>query len=266
MHRHAARSREGVHQQMANEFKPGKLITALRALDLNASGKGDDYLVGTPKDLVSGQLYELELVCQSADLKLSLLAARRIRALLSATQPMKYAEVRPFLHDFFHRIADEIESARFFAVPERALLDFREADGFGYEVVRAFPSAKTDIQESISCYILGRHTASVFHLMRVLEIALKSFGDWLGVPLSKSQTWGEIINTIETSRGQKKGTDQLSEVVFHLTNIKNAWRNPTMHVERTYDEELARDLLRETKRFTSQLATLMIKTNAQPTP
>ncbi len=251
---------------MANEFKPGRLITALRTLDLNASGKGDDFLVGSPKELINNQLYELELVCQSADLKLSLLAARRIRGLLSATQPMKYGEVKSMLHDFFHRIADEIESARFFAVPERVLLDFKEADGFGYEVARALPSAHTDIQESISCYILGRHTASVFHLMRVLEIALKSFGDWLGVPLSKSQTWGEIINTIENSRGQKKRTDQLSEVIFHLTNVKNAWRNPTMHVERTYDEELARDLLRETRRFTAKLATLLLKANVQTTP
>lgn len=250
---------------MAAEFRPGKLITALRALDLNAAGKSDDFVVGAPKDVITGQLYELELVCQSADLKLSLLAARRIRGLLMGTRPMKYAEVKPLLHDFFHRISDEIESARFFAVPERVLLDFKEADGFGFQVARAFPSAKTDIQESISCYILGRHTACVFHLMRVLEIALKSFGDWLGVPLLKSPTWGEIINSIENSRGQKKPTDQLSEVIFHLANIKNAWRNPTMHVERTYDEDLARDLLRETKRFTVQLATLLLNANAPHT-
>jgi hypothetical protein len=251
---------------MANDFEPGKLIKALRALDLNASGRSDDFLVGAPKDVISYQLYELERVCHSADLRLSLISAGRIRGLLTGPQPMKYGEVKPLLHDFFHRISDEIESARFFAVPERVLLDFKEADGFGFEVARAFPSAKTDVQESISCYLLGRHTASVFHLMRVLEIALKSFGDWLGVPLSKSQTWGEIINTIEKSRGPGKRTDQLSEIVFHLTNVKNAWRNPTMHVERTYDEELARDLLRETRRFTVQLATLLLKASPQSTP
>jgi hypothetical protein len=105
-------------RKMANEFKPGKLITALRSFELNAAGKSDDFLVGAPKDLINNQLYELELVCQSADLKLSLLAARRIRALLTASPPMKYGEVKPLFHDFFHRIADEIESARFFAVPE----------------------------------------------------------------------------------------------------------------------------------------------------
>lgn len=251
---------------MANQFEPGKLIKALHALDFNASGKDDDFFVGAPKDAITYHLYELERVCQSADLKLSLLAASRIRGLLTAPPSRKYGEVRPLLHDFYHRISDEIESARFFAVPERVLLDFKEADGFGNEVARAFPSAKVDIQESISCYILGRSTASVFHLMRVLEIALKSLGDWLGVPLSKSKTWGEIINAIENSRGKNKRADQLSEVIFHLTNIKNAWRNPTMHVERTYDEELARDLLRETKRFTAQLATVLLKANAQSTP
>jgi len=248
---------------MANEFTPSKLVSSFRALDMNAFGKGEGFAVGAPKEKINGQLYELERVCQSADLKLSLLAVRRIVVLLNGTEPMRFSALEPLLHDLFHRVLDEMESARFFAVPERALLDFKEADGFGFEVARAFPSAKLDIQESISCYILGRYTASVFHLMRVLEISLKAFGDWLGVPLSKSHTWGEIINAIEKSGKTGK---QTAEIIFHLINIKNAWRNPTMHVERTYDEELARDLLRETKRFTSQLATLLLKANLQGAP
>jgi len=38
-----------------------------------------------------------------------------------------------------------------------------------------------------------------------------------------------------------------AEVLAYLRNIKNAWRNPTMHVERDYDGEQTLDILRTTR-------------------
>ena len=41
-----------------------------------------------------------------------------------------------------------------------------------------------DIAEAGKCLGVGRPTASVFHLMRVMEIGVPRFGDVLGVKLA----------------------------------------------------------------------------------
>src|ERR1700687_6353897 len=46
------------------------------------------------------------------------------------------------------------------------------APPFGYDVAKAFPRASDDILEATKCYALERYTASVFHLMRAIEIGL----------------------------------------------------------------------------------------------
>jgi hypothetical protein len=46
-----------------------------------------------------------------------------------------------------------------------------------------------------------------------------------------------------------------STATVNLRAVKDAWRNPTMHVERVYDEELATELWGAVRAFMRHLAT-----------
>lgn len=49
---------------------------------------------------------------------------------------------------------------------------YQQEQLFGSEVFESFPSARYDVGEAGNCYVLGRHTACVFHCMRILEKGL----------------------------------------------------------------------------------------------
>lgn len=50
-------------------------------------------------------------------------------------------------------------------------------DLFGGAVTSSFPSAIDNIEEAGKCLSLDRGTASVFHLMRVMEVSLRVLGN-----------------------------------------------------------------------------------------
>src|SRR5206468_1241557 len=80
---------------------------------------------------------------------------------------------------------------------------FENVNLFGKEVAQAFLSTETafEIEESGSCYALGRFTACVFHLMRVLERGLLALANNLNIAFTipfEYQQWHTIIERIES--------------------------------------------------------------------
>lgn len=67
---------------------------------------------------------------------------------------------------------------------------------FGKEVCDKFPSAAFDIAEAGRCLALERSTACVFHLMRVVEVAIKVVSAFLGVDEPKSPNWGSWLSAL----------------------------------------------------------------------
>ncbi len=57
------------------------------------------------------------------------------------------------------------------------------ANLLGEAVQERFPSLATDIDEAGKCFATGRFTATVFHLMRVMEVGVQEFCEALGVVL-----------------------------------------------------------------------------------
>ncbi len=108
------------------------------------------------------------------------------------------------------------------------------------------PSQISRKQRNVSA--LGRSTASVFHLMRCMEIALRSIARCLEIPdpiRPAERNWGAILRELkkamdERSAGGKWTKDDLQffeNAYVSVDAVRNSWRNPTMHVERTYTEE-----------------------------
>ena len=118
-----------------------------------------------------------------------------------------------------------------------------------------------DISEAGKCLALNRATASVFHLMRIMEIAVQRFGDKIGVALATDKNWQNILEEINKAI---KALDQKSlktkayaEASAHLYNVKVCWRNAVMHPKQTYTPAEAEVLFPAVKSFIRDLAELL---------
>jgi hypothetical protein len=161
-----------------------------------------------------------------------------------------------------HRLEDELRRCHcFMMTPERA--KFWEAPQlFGPEVWERFPSSIFDIEEAGKCLACGRGTATVFHLMRVMEVGLKATAKALGVPYAPS--WDAYLKKMRgqlDAKWEDKSPEWKAEEAFfrevhsYLHAVKLAWRNPTMHVANLYDDEQAREVWDATRAFMRHLAT-----------
>jgi hypothetical protein len=122
-------------------------------------------------------------------------------------------------------------------------------------------SANEDIAEAGKCLACGRSTACVMHLNRVAEVGLKALAKALGVP--EQNDWGRYLHEIDTelqkrmrSSGARTSDEQFySEASVTFDGVRRAWRNPTMHIEKTYTEERAEEILIAVRSFMRHLAT-----------
>jgi len=143
--------------------------------------------------------------------------------------------------------------------------DDPEAQPFGLEVADAFPSAALDIREASNAFALSRWHACVFHLMRVLEIGLRTMAEKFEVPY-ESSTWHVVIEEIEgkvrritkESHGDdwKQIKRDYSGAATQFMFFKDAWRNHIMHVRDVYDEGRATSIWQHVKEFMLKLANI----------
>jgi hypothetical protein len=160
-------------------------------------------------------------------------------------------------------VRDEVEELQFLRIaPEDSKLIDSGRPLFGDDVFNRFYIANDDIAEAGKCLALQRGTATVFHLMRVLESGLKALGAELGIPYAPS--WEAYVRQLEKildGANFTKLTDQqkakrhfYQDILGDIISVKSAWRNPTMHIVRHYDPEQARVIFEAVKALMQHLA------------
>lgn len=126
-------------------------------------------------------------------------------------------------------------------------------------VVAGFPITEADIKAGVDIWAMGHHTASVFHMMRVLEYGLGALAPNVG-RVFDIQNWQNIINEIESAIRQEnktlpRGADKnerlrfLSEAAKEFSYFKDGWRNYVSHNKCTYDDYQARSVMEHTRQF-----------------
>jgi len=259
-------------RQLMEIFKADKIQKIVRSL-LNQLSIGIDDTAPIPRgwrELVQQSLAELLPECEALGLPVSCVQIRE------ATRLLELGPVRGeqgAMSRFGQQVATTIETELslklfFFIPPERARL-YTEPEQFGPEVAVKFPNAIFDIEEAAKCLALGRWTASVFHQMRVIEMGLEAFAKAIGAPVGQGKNWQQMLNAItneinvvestKPTQDWKERVELYSSVAAHLRDIKNAWRNPSMHVRGTYDEERAQEIFNATHSFMRQLAREVLK-------
>ena len=193
-------------------------------------------------------------------------SARRI-GLAGRPEALDTTALREGVKELRGRLADDLKLPTFFVLTPREgeLYASASAEGaFTAAVADAFPSALYDSEEAAKCLALGRTTACVFHLMRVMEIGLAVLGARLAVPMAHKPGWEGVLKKAHgqmTLPNDKKDPDWirdeafLSDAIAMLIAVKTAWRNPTMHMEKTYTDEQSRRIWESVRGFMQQLAT-----------
>lgn len=213
------------------------------------------------------QMFEdLCVPCRNIGLGYSLKQADRIKSILENPNP-QIGELSAALESFCGRITDELESVLVMRIPPERVQYFQQPSLFGDEVFNNFKSARRDIEEAGSCFAAARYTACAMHLMRVCEVGLLSVGAGMQIKsklLAAQPDWGNVLGELwqEIQRRDASGdpawTPELRNFFdtarASLQLIKNVWRNPTMHVERFYQDFEVEDVLHSIKGFTRYLA------------
>ena len=170
-------------------------------------------------------------------------------------------EVTHRLEHVSSTIHSELESKAFFYMPPEQKIYYDKPELFGSAFTQKFPQLQFDLVESANCYALGRGTACVFHLMRMMEVGVRSFGNKLGVQLTDTKNWQHILDeanrAIKLLPAKRPDAVSLNQVAANLYSVKVAWRNEVMHPNDTYTLEEAENLIRQVKLFLTNLADML---------
>jgi HEPN domain-containing protein len=230
-HQMARHDRTPIAVEMDRSFS-GKLLEQLRghldAMGMRQSRRKADAAINTCSDRHLGHLAANEILTQA-------------------------------IQDLNGTIYGELEDNYFLQLSPSEAEIFEAQEPFGTEVSTAFPIASEDIEEAAKCLALGRYTASVFHLMRTMECAVRSLCTKLSIT-NPDRVWGNLLSDMNKKiEVMPKGgvRDQWSQSSALLYNVKQAWRNDVMHPKETYTEEQATEVFQAVRSFMRHLSPLV---------
>jgi hypothetical protein len=166
--------------------------------------------------------------------------------------------------DLWSRIEDQLKERWFLYVSPSLQPYYTQKQLFGNDVESGFPGAIDDIEDAGTCLALGQGTACVMHLMRVMELGLKVLAKSLKIPYTPS--WESYLAQIQSKISAKHKTKRVKwkrdekfyrDMSGDLIAVKQAWRNPSMHIDRGYSKEEAEEIFRAVKTFMCKLAARM---------
>jgi hypothetical protein len=164
------------------------------------------------------------------------------------------------------RIRDDLKVEHFFHLAPADVPLYLGAEPFGSAVGRAFPKTSEDIAEAAKCLALQRPTACVFHLMRVMEEALRTLAKKLNVKTINPniESWNKITDHVnKVINALPAGTDKektrkvkWGSALAHLNSVRIAWRNEVMHPKQSYTREEGHTIFNAVRAFMIDLAAL----------
>jgi hypothetical protein len=212
---------------------------------------------------LAATLKEMETQIDALNLPYSKKHFERFKSSIFDGGDLSSESLKRNLSELTTRITDELGERLFLNVPrEQAYLYLQAEPIFGDDVAKRFPQMTEDISEAAKCLSLNRPTAAVFHLMRIMESAVQSFGTKLGVTLAAERNWQVILDQINAAvRKMDPKKDPLAtvyaEAASHLYNVKVAWRNQVMHPKQTYTFEEAKAIFDGVSVFMGDLSKIV---------
>jgi hypothetical protein len=205
------------------------------------------------------QVFLNELAGQARILELSV-SALHIDKIQRSLRSMNMQTILKTFGELGNMVQLELQTKTFMYIPQEKIKYFNDARSlFGQSTLDKFPSVISEVEEAGKCYAAGRNTATVFHLLRVTEAGLKAIAKELSIPTDTNRSWDSILKKIksaaEVQHPRDEWTSFYTDLVGRMHAIKDAWRNPTMHIEKVYGSEEALDIFNVVLSFMRHLAT-----------
>jgi hypothetical protein len=153
------------------------------------------------RKLMDALLLAVSHHCKWLGLSVAIKCAEDVRDKLGAGSPPE--QMKDTINHLNQTIVWELEDRFFMYIPAVRMKRYDQKELFGAAVNDAFPDASFDIIEAGNCYAAGRWTASVFHLMRILEIGLAAFGREFNLTLEHTNwqpfigQWGICLTQVD---------------------------------------------------------------------
>ena len=231
-------------------------LSEMRSIVQTSPVPPTDVVIPTTISMVQPLLEEFAVEATKVGAKLAWVSADRLFTSLGQNPcSVTWAALGSGLSDIESRFADHLRFVKLFVIPEERIQLFGGADQLlNTETAALYPSVWFDCEEAAKCLCLGRPTASVFHAMRMFEIAIAAISARLGIPdpSKADRSWGNMLRAIKVrldelhppkSRNSGSEGAKLEEVYVSLDAVKNPWRNATMHVDEVYTEQEASHIL-----------------------
>lgn len=223
-------------------------------------------VVKSTKDRLAALLEGKRSACEEASLRISVLAIDELLSDLQINESLQYEDLKSALNELANTVRRELLCATVLCLNPKRSEFYDGKNLFGDEVATNFPSTAFDIVEAGNCLATERSTAVVFHLVRVLEVGLRALGKTLNAPhldANRNPTWESILTRCDAelkkprkdrSPDWQANEDFYTEATARLRSVKDAWRNPTMHVDKKYTPDEAQDIYNAARTFMRHLA------------
>jgi hypothetical protein len=223
---------------------------------------------GPTLEILMSNSVNLEDLCDLLGAEITRREVGRLKTALAGTYKPTYDDVRNAFTDINKRLRDELEKIVFLSLSSDDKKYFEpKAPLFGQQFAAKFQTEGVfELDEAAKCRALGRPTASVFHLMRIMEISIRATARCLHIPdplKPAERNWGNMLKALREGIDQKWPTTSsrmsddgalFDEIYASLDAVKNPWRNATMHVEKKYTDDEAEHIFTAVRGFVMKLA------------
>jgi hypothetical protein len=194
---------------------------------------------------------------------------------------VNYRQIADGHSDVSRTLQREMQQTTLLILSSQERLMYAPADlAFGSKFNSGFSTAGAfELDEAMKCMALGRPTAAVFHLMRVMEVGIRAMASCLGIPdpvKPAERNWAIILGKImdggikmkwPSASNRMNGEAALFEELHaSLDAVKNPFRNATMHVETKYTDAEAQHIFALVKGFMMKLADRMDESGSPKVP
>lgn len=219
------------------------------------------------RPVMDGRLANMAQAATQLHAKVTMIAINRLRLNLTSNQNVTWQEIKDGMSDIASRLNDELGLVKLFVLDGTQSLALQPGNLLlGQDVADRYPSMVFEVEEAAKCLALGRSTASAFHSMRALEVAIKGLAAFLGVadPVIPAQkNWAIVLKEIKAAidakypaKARMSGSEgaAIEALYASLDAMKNPWRNATMHTENVYQPHEASHILQCLNVFVVKLA------------
>ncbi|HEV2681128.1 MAG TPA: hypothetical protein VGV14_11555 [Rhodanobacter sp.] len=202
-------------------------------------------------------LAEMARKCEQIGMPTALAALQRASRNLPETQ-REFAQVVSVLEH-------ELTTKLFLFIPSERAKYHEHGGHFKTTTWANLPGAATEMLHAGNCFAVAEYIACIFHATRSVEVGLHAVHACLAIAVptggNDRNNWGSILKRIKDAidqRGKAWGEKELFEELYAMmAAIGHAWRNPTMHVAKSYTEADAERIFRVVADFIEKLSLRM---------